>query len=225
MDRLSIIYERSIGQHFILISEDEFAALERRRLLEDKRLDCITYKRDTSHSQVVEFLRALAQRTPSGVEEAAPFAGDERQRRVFVSGSYQQIDLLRQIAEIAKRAGFDVWFAESQVAVGHSIVDEISRAIDQADCLIAVLSEDAAESSWVQFEIGRAWGARKRILPIRVGNARLPSDLTGLMYLQVEGPRLTARDEARLRDALGRVLQETKDSQHRHTADGAPRRR
>ena len=211
-DRLSTIYERGIGQHFILISEDEFASLERRRLLEDKRLDCITYKRDTSHSQVVEFLRALAQRTASGVEEAAPFAGNERQRRVFVSGSYQQIDLLRQIGEIAKRAGFDVWFAESQVAVGARIVDVISRAIDQADCLVAVLSEDAARSSWVQFEVGRAWGARKRIVPIRVGNARVPSDLMGLMYLQVEGPRLTPQDEARLLEALSRVLKEMKDS-------------
>lgn len=38
IDRLSALYERSIGQHFLLISEDEFLPLERRRLLEDKRL-------------------------------------------------------------------------------------------------------------------------------------------------------------------------------------------
>ena len=142
IDRLSAIYERSIGQHFILISEDEFSALERRRLLEDKRLDCITYQRDTSHSQVVEFLRALAQRTTAAVEEPTPFAGKERHPRVFVSGSYQQIDLVKQISKIVKSAGFDVWFAESQVSVGDRIVDEISRAIDQADCLIAVLSDE-----------------------------------------------------------------------------------
>ena len=37
VDRLSAIYERSIGQHFLLVSEGEFSALERRRLLEDKR--------------------------------------------------------------------------------------------------------------------------------------------------------------------------------------------
>ncbi len=211
IDRLSTIYERSIGQHFILISEDEFSAIERRRLLEDKRLDCITYKRDTSHSQVVEFLRALVERTTGGVEEAAPFAGGEHQPRVFVSGSYQQIALLRQIGEIAKRAGFDVWFAESQVVVGDRIVDVISRAIDQADCLVAVLSEDAVKSSWVQFEIGRAWGAHKRILPIRIGDARVPSDMTGLMYLHIEGPHLTARDEARLLEALTRVLKEIRE--------------
>ncbi len=212
IDRLSTIYERSIGQHFILIAEDEFSALERRRLLEDKRLDCITYKRDTSHSQVVEFLRALAQRTAEGVKEGAPFAGDEQQPRVFISGSYRQIKLLRQISEIARSAGFDVWFAESQVAVGDRIVDVISQAIDQADCLVAVLTEDAAESSWVQFEIGRAWGAHKRILPIRIGTARIPSDLMGLLYLPVEGQQLKPQDEARLLEALRRIMREVKGS-------------
>ncbi|NIM15585.1 MAG: TIR domain-containing protein [Candidatus Aminicenantes bacterium] len=212
IDRLSTIYERSIGQHFILISEDEFSALERRRLLEDKRLDCITYQRDASHSQVVEFLRALAQRSSGEVEEAVPFVGDEKRPRAFVSGSHRQLDLLRQVGDVAKHVGFDVWFAESQIAVGDRIVDVISKAIDEADCLIAVMSADAAESSWVQFELGRAWGARKKILPIRIGDARVPSDLMGVMYLQLEGPELSPEDDARLKESLKRLFETTKDS-------------
>ena len=187
IDRLSTIYERSIGQHFILIAEDEFTALERRRLLEDKRLDCITYQRDTSHSQVTEFLRALAQRTAGDVEEPTPFAGDERQRRVFVSGTFEQIDLLEQISDIAEQVGYLVWYAESQITVGSTIVNHISSAIGQSDCLIAVISEDAADSKWVNSEIGRAWGDRIPILPIRVGSARIPHELTGLKYLQIDG--------------------------------------
>jgi len=202
IDRLSTIYERSIGHHFILISEDEFSALERRRLLEDKRLDCIPYERDASHSQVVEFLRALAQLTGPDAEVEVPFAGNERQPRVFVSGSYLQIELLRQIGEVAKHADFAVWFPETQVSAGKPIVDVISKAIDQADCLIAVMSEDAAEYSWLHFAIGRAFGARKHVLPIRVGEARMPSDLMGFNYLQVKGPRLTAEDENRLVEIL-----------------------
>jgi nucleotide-binding universal stress UspA family protein len=212
IDRLSTIYERSIGQHFILISEEEFSALERRRLLEDKRLDCITYKRDASHSQVVEFLRALAQRTGPDAKVEVPFTGDKRQPRVFVSGSYKQIELLRQVAEVVRRAGFDVWFAETQVSPGDRIVDEISKAIDEADCLIAVMSEGAGASSWVNFEVGRAFGAHKPVLPIRVGEAHVPSDLRSVVYLQVKGPRLTTEDGARLAVGLTRLLETTKDS-------------
>jgi hypothetical protein len=212
IDRLSTIYERSIGQHFILISEDEFSALERRRLLEDKRLDCITDRRDASHSQVVEFLRALSQRTAPDAEEEVPFVGEQRQPRVFISGSYHQIDLIREVGEVAKHAGFEVWFAESQVSAGDRIVDMIAKAIDEADCLIAVLSDEAAASSWVQFEIGRAFGARKKVLPIRIGQARMPSDLMGLVYLQVSGPALTPEDKARIMGGLRRLLESEKAS-------------
>lgn len=191
VDRLSALYERSIGQHFILISEDEFTAFERRRLLEDKRLDCVTYEQDASHSQVMEFLRALSELTAPGVEVRVPFADDRRLARVFLSGSHKQLPLLYEIRAVAMDAGFDVWFAETQISPGDRMLDVIAKAIDEADVVIAVLSDDSAKSSWINFELGRAFGAHKKILPIRVGDAAVPSDLRGVFYLQMRGPHLT----------------------------------
>jgi hypothetical protein len=208
VDRLSTVYERSIGQHFLLISDEEFSALERRRLLEDKRIDCITYKRDASHSQVVEFLRALSQRTKSDADVGIPFPGDRRQPRVFVSGPHRDLNLLREVAEVAKGAGFEVWFAETQLKPGDLIQDTISKAIDETDCFIAVVTDSAVASSWVHFEIGRAFGAHKKVLAIRVGDAPVPSDLTGMVYLRVEGPQLSPKDKAQIATAL-RKLNET----------------
>jgi hypothetical protein len=72
-DRLSTIFERGIGQHFILMAEGEFSAIERLRLLEDKRLDCIPYQPDGTHSQVLEFLKGLIVRTTQNKEVASPF--------------------------------------------------------------------------------------------------------------------------------------------------------
>lgn len=212
IDRLSAIYERSIGQHFLLISEGEFSALERRRLLEDKRLDCITYERDTNHLQVGEFLKALSLRTAPGAEVPTPFEPSKGRPRAFISGSYQELALLRRITAIAQRVGFDTWFAETQVSVGGSIVDEISKAIDDTDCMIVVMSEDAASSSWVNFEIGRAWGAQKKILPIKIGEAKVPSDLMGILYLQIASAELSPQDEARLETQLRRFIDSLGDS-------------
>jgi SIR2-like domain/TIR domain len=212
VDRLSTIYERSISQHFLLISEDEFSSLERRRLLEDKRLDCIMYERDSSHSQVVEFLKALSLRTAPDADVPTPFTGEVRRPRAFLSGSYRDIALLRQIAHVAQEVGFEVWMADRQVAVGDSITDTISKAIDEADCLIAVISGESAGSSWVHFEVGRAWGARKRILPIRVGDATVPSDLMGILYLQIQGPKIGKRDESLLREQFAKFLTTLRDS-------------
>lgn len=211
IDRLSTIYERSLSQHFILISEDEFSALERRRLLEDKRLDCITYQKDSSHSQVVEFLKALSQRTNEQTDEPKPFTSEDRRPRIFISGSYQNIDLMRQVSEIAKQIGFETWFAETQISAGDRIQDTISKAIDETDCLVAILSEESAKSSWVQFEIGRAWGAHKKILPIKVGNAKVPSDLMGIMYLQLESSKLNQRDIGLLKKSFSQLLNTIKN--------------
>lgn len=211
IDRLSSIYERSISQHFILISEDELSPLERRRLLEDKRLDCITYQKDSSHSQVVEFLKSLSQRTNKQTEEPKTFKSEDHRPRLFISGSYQEIDLMRQISEIAQKAGFDVWFADKQISAGDRIQDAISKAIDESDCLVAILSEAATESSWVQFEIGRAWGARKKILPIKIGNAKVSSDLMGIMYLQLESSKLTLRDIEKLKKSFSHLMKTMKN--------------
>ena len=212
IDRLSTIYERSISQHFLLISEDEFSSLERRRLLEDKRLDCITYERDSSHSQVVEFLKALALRSAPDADVPTPFRADARKVRAFLSGSYRDLELLRKIADIAQEAGFEVWMSDRQVAVGDKITDTISKAIDEADCLIAVISGESSTSSWVHFEIGRAWGARKRILPIRVGDATVPSDLKGILYLQIQGPKINKEDCTLLRDHFVKFMASLSDS-------------
>lgn len=207
VDRLSSIYERSISQHFILTSDAEFSALERRRLLEDRRLDCILYERDATHSQVGEFLKALAIRSAPDADVKTPFDPGSKQPRAFISGSYQEIELLRRIAEIAEAAGFATWFAESQIAIGDRIQDTISKAIDDTDCMIVVMSEGASASSWVHFEVGRAWGAHKKILSIRIGEAPVPSDLAGVMWLQLSSATLSSEDQAHLEKELRRFAE------------------
>ncbi len=104
------------------------------------------------------------------------------------------------------------WFAETQISVGDSIVDTISKAIDETDCLVAILSEEASKSSWVHFEIGRAWGAKKKILPIKIGNAKVPSDLMGIMYLQIESSQLSKKDISLLRESFVKLIKTIKDS-------------
>jgi hypothetical protein len=202
VDRLSAIYERSIGQHFILIAEEQYSGLERRRLLEDKRLDCITYQRDPSHSQVVEFLRALSQLTAPDAEVKAPFVGDQRRLRIFLSGGREQLTLIREIQNLLAAVGNVVFFDASEIFPGAQITDTISKAIDECDCFVAILTPDADKFDWVRFEIGRALGAHKEMIAIRVGAAPIPSDLAGAAYYQVRGPRLTSDEKNNISVAI-----------------------
>jgi hypothetical protein len=59
IERLSAVFEGGLDHHFILVSDKVFTPLEERRLLSDKQLKVITYESDSSHSQVLEFLKAI----------------------------------------------------------------------------------------------------------------------------------------------------------------------
>jgi hypothetical protein len=212
VDRLSTIYERGIGQHFLLIGEDQFAPIERLRLLEDKRLDCITYQPDDSHSQVEEFLKAVIARTTEEKKVPDPFKGKAKRPRAFVSGSQRDLLILHKIGKIAESVGFDVWIADKDIEVGAPILDEISKAIDQADVFIVVMSNSSINSKWVAFETERALGARKRVIPIRIDDVMLPSYLSNLLYLQLNGPDLLDDDEPRIAEILQRFLRTLRES-------------
>jgi nucleotide-binding universal stress UspA family protein len=206
-DKLSTVYERSIGQHFILLPSDALSPIERKRLLEDKRLDCIIYDEDTNHSQVVEFLKAIAIHTQSNAESTiSPFKLGELAPRMFISGSYAQIKLLRELASLAQQVGFYPWFAESKINPGDMIQDVISQAIVDTDCMMVVMTEESARSSWVKFEFSRAFAASKTILPIRVGNVPVPFDIQKLFYLQIASPELKDEERQNIIKALKHLL-------------------
>lgn len=206
-DKLSALYEHSIGQHFLLIPNNVFSNIERRRLLEDKRLDCVEYEKDDTHSQVIEFLKALSYgMRPDIPTISSPFTGDEEKPRVFVSGSYQNIELLRDIATLVKEAGFESWLAEAEIQPGDIIQDSISKAIYETDCMIIVITKESATSNWVSFEIQRAFAANKLIFPIRVGDASLPGFLRDILYLQVSSEQLSAREKMLIAGNLKKLL-------------------
>ena len=146
------------------------------------------------------------------MEVPTPFEAANQRPRAFITGSYQEIELFSRISAIAARVGFDTWFAEKQIAVGAAIADKISKAIDETDCMIVVLSQDASTFSWVNFEIGRAWGAGKKILPIRIGDAPVPSDLMGIMFFQIPSANLSPSDETKLEAFLTRFIDSVRDS-------------
>lgn len=120
--------------------------------------------------------------------------------------------MLREVAEIARQVGFDVWYSETEIAVGDRLVDVIAKCIDEADCFIVILSKESGESSWVHFEIGRAFGAHKKVFPIRIGDAPVPSDLMNVVYLQVSEPPFNAEDKEKIMMNLARFLKPTKSS-------------
>jgi hypothetical protein len=117
-----------------------------------------------------------------------------------------------QVELILNRSGARVHNWAMDYRAGSSILEEIETARKRCDRAILIFSEDdpleghegqAAPRDNVVFEAGYFVSARgpRNTLIIRVGNAKMPADLGGTIYLAVpslaEGP---ARIEAQLRD-------------------------
>ena len=66
--------------------------------------------------------------------------------RVFVSYSSKDKVFVRMLVADLQDMGLDVWFDESELDVGDSIVSKISTAIRDTNYLIVVLSKNSVAS-------------------------------------------------------------------------------
>ncbi|HET6732769.1 TIR domain-containing protein [Mycobacterium sp.] len=134
------------------------------------------------------------------------------QRDIFLGFCSKSAGFAAQVEAILTRAGATVHNWAMDFGVGFSILEEIHAARTRCDRAVFIFSEDdplegtasqAAPRDNVVFEAGYFISARGpgNTLIIRVGNAKMPADLGGAIYLSIpsvaDGPALI---EARLRD-------------------------
>jgi multidrug transporter EmrE-like cation transporter len=75
------------------------------------------------------------------------------QHHVFLSYSHKDADLMRQVRDDLRAAGFAVWTDENLEPGTPLWKDSIEHAIEGARFLIVILSPDAKQSMWVKREI------------------------------------------------------------------------
>jgi hypothetical protein len=142
-------------------------------------------------------------------------------RDIFLGYCSNASGFAAQVELVLSRSGARVHNWAMDYGAGSSIVEEIEAARRRCDRAILIFSEDdplegtkgqAAPRDNVVFEAGyfvSARGARNTLI-IRIGNAKMPADLGGTIYLSVpslaEGP---ARIEARIRDFVVQGLSST----------------
>ncbi|GEM_PF-3028849 len=122
--------------------------------------------------------------------------------RVFVSYAHEDREFAAKLTQDLKGAGFEVWYAEGEIRVGESIVQRISRALQEGDFLIVVLSPDSVASDWVQRELNTALmeqlsQKQVTVLPVLWRDCPLPFLLKDLRYADFR-----ADYESGLRDLL-----------------------
>lgn len=92
---------------------------------------------------------------------------------VFLAHSSHDRELVEGIARGLCDAGITVWFAPWQMVAGHSISQEISKGLANADLVVVCLSADAIASGWVEkeWQSRMASEAKRRgveVIPVRL---------------------------------------------------------
>src|SRR5271154_1562472 len=102
----------------------------------------------------------------------APVSSD-----VFLSYASQDAATANSIVEHLEGQGVKCWMAPRDVKPGAQYADAIVRAINEAKCLVLVMSGNAVASAHVAREVERAASKRKPIIPFRIDAAALNPEL------------------------------------------------
>ncbi len=104
---------------------------------------------------------------------------------VFISHASADDPFVDRLAAALERAGVIVWHDKANLRGGNRFGPAIQAAIDQADAIIVVVSNDSIKSDWVNGEIEYARAQRKPIIPLRLASApsAMPPNLSSLTYI------------------------------------------
>jgi len=98
-------------------------------------------------------------------------AGDDRPRYdAFLSFAGEDADLAREIAGALRAWSLSVWYSETELKVGDSLLESIDRGLQRSDRGILLLSPSYLHKGWPEYELDTLMRQRiesgKALLPI-----------------------------------------------------------
>ena len=99
--------------------------------------------------------------------------------KVFISHSTRDRKLVIALANILSKFGIKVFVAEWYLTPGQKLDRKVFANLDNADCVVVLLTRNGIRSNWVQQEIGYALKISKPLIPL-VEKGIPPGDLGAL---------------------------------------------
>lgn len=209
LDRLASIFSRTNESHYALMPTGRFSALEKRRMLLDKRIRIIEYDNsDGSHHQVFEFLSYLFELTaPAGefreeytqkIRNLSEEKSKSKAPSLMIIHAHEDKPFVRKLAKDLQVNGISVWYDEWTIKIGDSLVARIDEGIKSTDYALVVFSEAFFNKQWPQRELDAALfreaeSKRVFVLPIVLDVdhntiMKFSPPLAGKMYLDFSQP-------------------------------------
>lgn len=108
--------------------------------------------------------------------------------KVFISHSIQDVKLVTALSQIMAKFGVEPFVAEWYLSPGQKIDKKIFTQIEQADCVIVLLTSKGIRSNWVHQEVGYAKSSHKIIIPLveKGIDKRYLASLVGVEYIEYD---------------------------------------
>lgn len=138
-------------------------------------------------------------------------------KQVFLSHARREQDLADAIAKNLSERGIKVW-DDQKLPAAADWGQEVAKALEQSDAMIALLTPHSFSSSWVRSELEHAFfddRYKHRLLPVLIGAkseefARLPWILTRLALLRIPEAEPTKAHAERVAEAFVDLLKQSK---------------
>lgn len=88
--------------------------------------------------------------------------------KVFISHALSDNKLAKRVADTLREAGFQVW-DDTQILPGENWAESLSKALDESEAMVVLLTPISVRSSNIAHEVGYALGKQKykgRLIPV-----------------------------------------------------------
>jgi hypothetical protein len=105
---------------------------------------------------------------------------------IFVSYSHQDLQLAFKIWRMLTNAGVPCYLAELYPEPGVYLWEKIKRMIEDSEIILALYTQNARYSAYVNQELGYAHKAGKLIIPLVEKGVKPPGFLEGVEYIEMD---------------------------------------
>lgn len=116
--------------------------------------------------------------------------------KVFISHSHSDTLLAARVSKALEGNGLEVWDPDRELLPGDNWAREVSRALEESEAMVVLLTPAAVDSPYVRREMEYALGAKNfsnRLIPVVVGDPeQLPENRIPWMVRRL--PRFGLKD-------------------------------
>jgi len=188
LDRLSTIFDRTLDKHYILLPENKFNFVERKRLLLDKRLEVIEYENDGLHLQVDAFIQDLA----DYYNNQTIVVKEIKKYDAFISYSHSNTTEVKRLRNYLIDHRLAVWY-DMELEPSQNIQTTLTSAINDSRYMIIVITEEYYNSKWLEKELEIALlkqiEGKIKVIPISIGEIdfnKVPEELRNIQFFRLQ---------------------------------------